>query len=78
MTHDLSNSEYGEDDFLVKQIAQESPLFNSYLQAALNDVDAEFPTEEIWLGTLQLGRGKIPTQIKLTISQDFKHFIDEG
>ncbi len=78
MSHSLKNKEYDDQNFLVKQIAKESQLFNSYIQETLKDVDTDCPTNEIWLGTLALGKNKIPTQIKLTITQENKHFIDEN
>ena len=78
MAHNLKHPDYYDDnDFLIKQIAKESPLFNSYIQQALQDVDEEYPTNQIWLGTLQLGKDKVETQINLTITQEAKHFIDE-
>lgn len=77
MSHNLKNSEY-DDDFLIKQIAKESPLFNAYIQQALKDTDHEFPTNQIWLGTLQLGKDKVSTQINLTITQEGSQFIDEN
>lgn len=78
MAHNLKNSDYDDHNFLVEQIAKESPIFNSYIQGMLKDVDSKFPTNEVWLGTLQLGKEKVPTQIKLMISQESKHFIDEN
>lgn len=78
MAHNLRNPEYDDQNFLIEQIAKESPLFSSYLQEALKDVDSEYPTSQIWLGTLQLGKNKIPTQINLTITQEAEHFIDEN
>ncbi len=77
MTKSLSNSGY-EDTFLIKQIAKESPLFNNYIQQALKDTDSDFPTNQIWLGTLELGKNKVVTQINLTITQEAKLFIDEN
>lgn len=78
MKNSLNNADYDDQVFLVKQIAKESPLFNSYIQQALKDTDNEFPTNEIWLGTLKLGKDKISTQVNLTITQDAKRFIDEN
>jgi len=79
MAHNLKNPDYYDDnDFLIKQIAKESPLFNSYIQEALKDTDSDYPTTQIWLGTLQLGKDKAATQINLTITQEAKHFIDEN
>ncbi len=77
MANSLSNTGY-EESFLIKQIAKESPLFNSYIQQALKDTDRDYPTNQIWLGTLQLGKNKVVTQINLTITQEAKHFIDEN
>lgn len=77
MAHNLKNTEY-DDDFLIKQIAKESPLFNSYIQQALTETDSECPTNQLWLGTLQLGKNKVATQVNLTITQEAKHFIDEN
>jgi hypothetical protein len=78
MAHNLKHPDYYDDDFLIKQIAKESPLFNSYIQAALKETDSEYPTNQIWLGTLQLGKDKVATQINLTVTQEGKHFIDEN
>ncbi|GHG07229.1 hypothetical protein [Thalassotalea marina] len=77
MPHSLTNPEYEDDIFLIKQFAKESPLFNSYLQSLIKDIDESVPTSEVWLGTLALGKDKTPTQVKLTISRDPKIFIDE-
>jgi len=77
MAISLNNNKY-EDSFLIKQIAKESPLFNSYIQQALKDTDRDYPTNQIWLGTLQLGKNKVVTQINLTITQEAEHFIDEN
>jgi len=77
MKNNLQNPEYDDQEFLLKQFAKESPLFNSYIQEALKDTDNEYPTNQIWLGTLQLGKEKTTTQINLTITQEPKKFIDE-
>ncbi len=77
MKHDLKNPDY-DFEFLVEQIAKESPTFKSYIQSALLDTDSEFPTNEIWLGTLKSGKDNSKTQIKLTVTQEHKHFIDEN
>ncbi|NRA69374.1 MAG: hypothetical protein HRU24_00025 [Gammaproteobacteria bacterium] len=74
MSHNLKNSEY-DDDFMIKQIAMESTLFNRYVQDALREVDKQYPTTEIWLGTLRVGG--VETQINLTITQETRRFIDE-
>jgi len=78
MKNTLKNTDYDDQQFLVKQIAKESPLFNSYIQEALKDTDSDYPTNEIWLGTLKIGKGKVSTQVNLTITQDTKRFIDEN
>ncbi|KGJ88348.1 hypothetical protein [Colwellia psychrerythraea] len=44
MNHSLKNKEYDDQNFLVKQIAKESQLFNSYIQETLKDVDTDCPT----------------------------------
>lgn len=77
MSHNLKNIDY-DDYFLINQFAKESPLFDSYLQQAIKDTDHAFPTNEIWLGTLQLGKDKITTQIQLIITQEPSKFIDEN
>lgn len=73
---EFTNPEY-EDDFLIKQIANESPTFKAYLLDLISDTDSEHKTNELWLGTLLLGENKSVTQIKLSVSQEIKNFVDE-
>tara|TARA_B110000196_G_C21139698_1_gene663108 strand:+ start:2104 stop:2337 length:234 start_codon:yes stop_codon:yes gene_type:complete len=77
MVHNLKNPEY-DDEFLLEKIASESPTFKSYIQQALKDTNKKYPTNQIWLGTLPLGKEKIETQVNLTITQEPRHFIDEN
>ncbi len=70
----LSNPDY-DMEFIMQKIADESPTFRQIIERMVEDTDAEYPTNEAWLGTL--GSGKNATQIKLTVSQEPKHFIDE-
>lgn len=72
----LDNPEY-DGEFLMQRIAQESPTFKSYLAGLLKDTDSDFPTNEVWLGTLALGVNKVESQIKLTVTQESPLFIDE-
>lgn len=73
---ELSNPDYDED-FLVKQIANESPTFKAYLLDLIKDTDSEHKTNELWLGTLLLGENKSTTQINLSVTQDTNKFVDE-
>ena len=70
----LSNPNY-DMDFIMQKIADESPTFKKYLESLINDTDRDFPTNELWLGTLDLDS---TTQMKLTVSQEPQHFIDEN
>ena len=72
----LSNPEY--DEQVMQKIANESPTFKALLEGMVIDTDSKYPTNEAWLGTLDLGKDKTLTQIKLTVSQEAKHIIDEN
>jgi hypothetical protein len=68
---ELNNPDY-DMKFIMQKIADESPTFKKELGWLLRDTDSEFPTNELWLGTLE------NKQIKLVITQESKNFIDEG
>ena len=72
----LENPDY--DEQVMQQIARESVTFRNLLEGLVKDTDSKYPTNEVWLGTLALGDNKTHTQIKLTVSQEAKHFIDEN
>ena len=74
---DLSNPEY-DMTFFMQRIAEESPTFRKQLESLLKDTDKEFPTNELWLGSLNIGPSKTYTQIKLTVTQEQAQFIDEN
>ena len=76
MSHPLENPDY--DEMLVTQMASQSELFSSYVRAAVSEIDADFPTEEIWLGTLSTGKDLAHTQIKIVVSRDPQQFLDEN
>ncbi len=76
MPHPLTNPDY--DEMLVTSMANESELFKSYLQSAIKDIDKAFPTEEIWLGTLNTKTSAFPLQVKLVVTCEEQHFIDEN
>ncbi len=72
----LDNDDY--NNMLVTEIADQSDLFSTYVQSAVAQIDSEFPTEEIWLGTLDTGKEKAHTQIKIVVTRDPKQFVDEN
>jgi hypothetical protein len=72
----LENSEY--DEQAMQKIASESVLFKALLEGLVVDTSAEYPTNELWLGTLSLGREGIHTQVKLVVTQDINNKIDEN
>jgi hypothetical protein len=76
MAHPLENDDY--NNMLVTDIANQSDLFSSYVQSAVTQIDSELPTEEIWLGTLYTGEEKAHTQIKIVVTRDPQHFVDEN
>lgn len=76
MSRQLINKDY--DHMLVTEIAAQSDLFRSYAQAAASLIDSEYPTEEIWLGTLSTGPSGTATQIKIVVTSDPEQFIDEA
>jgi len=75
MTKKLKNPDY-DCDFLLNEVAIESPLFKANLVSLLEDIDQDNQTNEIWMGTLNV-EGK-QTQVKLVVTQDSKNFIDEN
>jgi len=75
MSHPLVNNDY--DNMLVTEIADESVTFGGNVQEAISLIDDEYPTEEIWLGTLHTGPNKAVTQIKIVVTRDPEQFIDE-
>jgi len=72
----FENPEY--DEQVMQQIAKESKTFKAILESMVKDTDNQYPTNEIWLGTLALGKDKSHTQIKLVVTQESQHFIDEN
>jgi len=75
MNQKLKNPDY-DCDFLLNEVALESPLFKANLLSLLKDIDQDNQTDEIWMGTLNV-EGK-ETQVKLVITQEPKNFIDEN
>ncbi|KTG21992.1 hypothetical protein AUR67_00500 [Pseudoalteromonas sp. XI10] len=70
----FDNPEY-DGDQVMQMIANESPLFSEILKGLVNDTDPEYPTNQAWLGTLNLNGTN--TQIKLVVTQKTNSFIDE-
>jgi hypothetical protein len=73
----LNNPEYDDEVMLMLQIAKESETFRVLLEGMVKDTDSECPTNQAWLGTLALGKGKTHTQVKLVVTQDVNKTIDE-
>ena len=76
MSHPLTNDDYNE--MLLTSIANESELFKSYVQSAIEDIDRAYLTEEIWLGTLNSKTSAFPLQVKLVVTCDEQLFVDEN
>lgn len=67
MTVNLTNPEYQDTDFLMAEIARESPTFSKNQQESLiKDTDSEINSNSVWLGVettkvclfLHLGRSE--------------------
>lgn len=72
----LDNPDY--DEQVMQQIASESETFRYLLHGLIKDTDKTYPTNEMWLGTLALGKEKTHTQVKLVVTQDPDKTIDEN
>jgi len=70
----LSNPDY--DEQIMQKIANESATFRNNLIGLVKDTDNEHPTNEMWLGTLNIN-GK-HTQVKIVVTQEIKNLIDEN
>lgn len=72
----LDNPDY--DEQVMQQIASESETFRYLLTGLVKDTDKKYPTSEMWLGTLALGKEKTHTQVKLVVTQEPDKKIDEN
>ncbi len=72
----LDNPEY--DEQVMQKIASESPTFKALAEGLVTDTNDEYPTNEVWLGTLALGEENKHTQIKLVVTQEANNLIDEN
>jgi hypothetical protein len=72
----FENPEY--DEQVMQQIAKESETFRVLLAGLVKDTDKDYPTNQVWLGTLALGENKTHTQIKLVVTQEPSKTIDEN
>lgn len=64
---------YGE---IMENIAKESETFRKIVNDLVNDTSPLHPTNEIWLGTLNV-HGQ-HTQVKVVVTQEPQHIIDEN
>jgi hypothetical protein len=74
----LNNPEYDDEVMLMLQIAKESETFRVLLEGMIKDTDSQYHTNQVWLGTLALGKDKTHTQVKLVVTQDINNTIDEN
>jgi hypothetical protein len=72
----FENPEY--DEQVMQQIASESETFRALLAGLVKDTDKDYPTNQVWLGTLALGENKTHTQVKLVVTQEPSKTIDEN
>lgn len=75
MEDKLKNPDY-DGDFLLNEVASQSPLFKQLLLSLIEDVESVGDIEEAaWLGTLKING--LESQIKLVVTQDSNNFVDE-
>lgn len=72
----LDNPDYSEQ--VMQQIASESETFRIILEGLVKDIDNEYPTSEMWLGTLDKGVNSKHTQVKLVVTNEIDKLIDEN
>ena len=70
----LSNPDY--DEQVLQKMANESVIFRNNVTGLVKDTNNEHPTNEMWLGTLNID-GK-HTQVKLVVTQESSNHIDEN
>ncbi|NRA62256.1 MAG: hypothetical protein HRU25_15430 [Psychrobium sp.] len=76
MMIEFKNPDYDFEQ-LLETIGKESPTLQGYVESALEQVDSNYHTEKIWLGTMQTGQHDTPTQVYIVVSRDTNSFIDE-
>jgi len=59
----------------MQLMAEQSDLFNAVLSGLVSDTDSDYPTNQAWLGTININ-GKA-TQVKLVVTQEPEQLIDE-